>query len=107
MRAGRLQERIRIQQKQVTRDAYGAETVQWVDHADVAAEAAPIAGREFVALRTAQSEISIRFRVRFVAGVVPSMRVWWRAQEYDIIEVIDKGARRRELELLCKASADV
>jgi len=105
--AGRLRERVRIQQKSVTRDAFGAETVSWTDVAAVAAEVAPISGREFIAMRAAQSEITTRFRLRFLPDITPAMRVWWRGNDFDILEVIDKGARRREMELLCVASADV
>jgi SPP1 family predicted phage head-tail adaptor len=105
MEAGRMREQIAIQAKSVSRDAYGAEVVGWATHAEVWAEAQPLAGREYVAMRQAQAEISIRFRTRYVAGVNPAMRVLWDGRGYDIVEAIDVGARRRELELLCRGEA--
>lgn len=105
MMAGRLSESIVIQDKAVTRDAYGAESITWTTVATVPASAEPIAGREYLAMRQAQADISIRFRIRYLAGVTPAMRVQWRGGYYDILEVINPRAADRELELLCRGEA--
>lgn len=105
MMAGRLSESIVIQDKSVTRDAYGAESIAWTTVATVPASAEPLAGREYLAMRQAQADISIRFRVRYLAGVTPAMRVQWRGGYYDILEVINPRAADRELELLCRGEA--
>jgi SPP1 family predicted phage head-tail adaptor len=105
MQAGRLSERITIQQKTVSRDAFGAEVITWSDVATVWAEANPIAGREYVALRQAQSDISLRFRLRYLAGITTAMRVLWEGKNWNIVEAINVGARRVELELLCTGDA--
>ena len=104
--AGRLRERITLQRKSVTRDAVGGEVVTWVEEAVLWAEVAPIRGREYLALRAAQSDVVMRFRLRYRAGVNPAMRVVWNGGEYDIVEAIDVGARRTELELLCRGAAE-
>lgn len=105
MLAGRLRESVTLQDKSVTRDAYGAETISWTTVATVPASAEPLAGREYLAMRQAQADISIRFRIRYLAGVSTSMRVQWRGGYYDILEVINPRARDRELELLCRGEA--
>lgn len=106
MEAGRLRELVTIEQKSVTRDAFGAETVAWTTFAaSLPAEAQPLSGREYVAMRQAQADITIRFRLRYVAGVTPAMRVLWDSRAYDIIEAINVNARDRELELLCRGDA--
>lgn len=105
MMSGRLSESIVIQDKSVTRDAYGAESITWTTVATVPASAEPIAGREYLAMRQAQADISIRFRIRYLAGVTPAMRVQWRGGYYDILEVINPRAADRELELLCRGEA--
>lgn len=102
MQAGRLNQKITIQAKSVTRDAFNAEVITWTTHATVWAEAVPISGREYVALRAAQSDISIRFRLRYLPGVSTAMRVLWNGQTYDIVEAINVNARNTELELLCR-----
>lgn len=108
MMAGRLRQSVALRQKSVTRDSLGAEVVTWSDFATVFADAQPITGREYVAMRQAQSDISIRFRIRYLAGVNTAMQVRWDGADYQILEVINKGARDRELELLCRGdSTDV
>lgn len=107
MNAGHLRERITIREKVVTRDAYGAEAITWADFASVYASAEPIRGREFIALRSAQSDISIRFRIRYTPGVQTTMQVRWDGGDYEIDEIINRNARNRELELLCRGAADV
>ena len=101
MRAGRMHERIELQARSVTRDAYGAEAPVWTTVHTVYAEAQPIAGREFVAMRQAQSDIDIRFRIRYLPGIDTAMRVLWRERTYPIRSALNVGARDAELELLC------
>lgn len=105
MLAGRLRERITIEERTVSRDAMGGETPTWATVATVWAEAQPIAGREYVALRQGQSDITIRFRMRYRTGVNTGQRVRWDGRVYDIIEAINVRARDRELELLCTGDA--
>jgi SPP1 family predicted phage head-tail adaptor len=105
MRAGALSERIEIQEKTVTRAANGEETVTWVEFATVWADVEPLSGREVVAVRAAQADLSLRVRLRYLAGVNPTMRVWWAGAAWPISEVIDVRARRTELQLLCTGAA--
>jgi SPP1 family predicted phage head-tail adaptor len=105
MRAGRLSERVDLQAKVVTRDALGAEVISWATVHTVPAEAQPLSGREFVAMRQAQSDISIRFRLRYLPGINTGMRVVWRGTAYNVLEAINVRARDTELELLCAGDA--
>lgn len=105
LEAGKLSERIAIEEKSVTRDALGGEVVTWTTYATRWAEVAPIRGREYVALRAAQSDVVIRFRLRHLSGVNPAMRVSWNGGTYNIVEAIDVGAGGVELELLCQGDA--
>jgi SPP1 family predicted phage head-tail adaptor len=105
MRAGRLRESVVLQSKTVTRDAYGAEVITWTTQATVWADAQPLSGREYVAIRQSQSDISIRFRMRYLSGVNTGWRVQWRSRNYDIVEAIDVDARGEQLEILCTGDA--
>lgn len=105
MKPGLMRERITIEQQAPTRGAAGSVVENWAAFKTVYAEVAPIAGREYTTLRAAQAEISTRFRIRYLSGVVPTMRVNWRGQIFGISEVIDIGARRREMELYGSAEA--
>lgn len=105
MRAGRLRQQITIQSKSVTRDAVGGETITWADVATVPADVWPLAGREYIAMRQAQADVTVRVRLRYLAGVNPAMRVVHGSAVYGIVEVIDVGMRHRDLELLCSGDA--
>lgn len=105
MRAGELRHRVTIQQFTAARDAVGGETKTWSDLATVYAAALPISGREYVALRQAQSDITIRFRLRYRSGINTGMRVVWDGRNYDIVEAINRNGRDQELELLCVGDA--
>lgn len=103
--AGRMRDRITIQRKDAARDAYGAEVITWTSVATVWAEAQPITGREYITLRAAQADVSVRFRLRYLSGITPAMRVVWDDAPYEIVSVIDVGARGSELELICRGDA--
>lgn len=105
IRAGRLNRRVTIQQKSVTRDAIGAEVIAWVDVATVWAEVSPYSGREFVALRQAQDEITTRITIRYRSGITPAMRIVHGQAKYDIVHVIDKSDAHVALELVARAEA--
>lgn len=101
MRAGKMREAIEIQQKSASRAADGGEVVTWSTYASTWAQVQPIGGREYAAIRQAQSDITHRFRLRYLAGVNTAMRVLFGGRPYDIVEAINVDARNRELELLC------
>jgi SPP1 family predicted phage head-tail adaptor len=105
MRAGALDQRVTIQSKTATRDAYGAEVITWSDVATVWMEAEPLSGREYIAMRQTQSDVTTRFRCRYRAGITTAMRLVWRTQPFNITEVIDRNGRRAELEILAFAEA--
>lgn len=101
MRAGKMRELVEIQSKSVTRAADGGEVVSWSTYASVYAQVQPIGGREYAAIRMAQSDITHRFRIRYLSGVATTMRVVWDGRPYDIAEAINVDARDAQLELLC------
>jgi SPP1 family predicted phage head-tail adaptor len=108
MMASRRSERITIQRKVSARDATtGAETVTWQDAVPIWAEARPLRGREFVQMAQSEAEIEIIFNVHYEEGkaVTPDARIMWRNQVYELTAPpIDVGARRREIELMCRSA---
>lgn len=100
MLAGRLNERVTIQQKSVVRDSDGSEAITWLDVATVWMQVQPLSGREFIAARQAQSDITTRFRCRYRAGLTTAMRLSWRGQAFAITDIIDRDAAGDELEIL-------
>lgn len=104
MRAGPLRERVTIQSKIVARDSFNAEVITWVEVATVWMAVEPLSGREYIAARQAQSEVTTRFRCRYRADVTSAMRLVWRTVPYSIIEVIP-DVQRSALEILAYAEA--
>lgn len=85
MRAGRLRERIQIMQIDApTRGAAGSEVENWSQFADVPAEVEEISGSELVTLRAAESVVSVRIKIRYLAGVTADMRVHWGSRKFTI-----------------------
>jgi SPP1 family predicted phage head-tail adaptor len=105
--AGQMRDRITLLEKSVLRDAFGGEVITWVDRTTVFAKAQPLRGREFFAAQQVQSEISVRFVLRYdsaPAGLNSAWRVNWRNQQYDIVEIIDVDARKTDMELMCRTA---
>lgn len=105
MQIGRLNRRITIESKTVTRDAYGGETITWSTVATVWAAVLPIRGREYVAIRQAGAELTTRFVIHYREGITPAMRVSYNGGQYNIEEVIDSEDGHRFLELMARAEA--
>jgi SPP1 family predicted phage head-tail adaptor len=106
--ASRRTERITIRRKVSARDATtGAETVTWQDRAPIWAEVRPLRGRELVQMAQQESETEIVFNVYYeeAKDVTADARIVWRNQVYELTEPpIDVGARRREIELMCRSA---
>lgn len=103
--AGRMDQRITLQSRAAGVDAHGQPSTTWADVATVWAQAEPLRGRELFAAGQAQSQVETRFRIRYRAGVVPTMRVLWRSAPHDIVSVFEPQAGREHLELLCSTGA--
>ena len=100
MDAGRLDQRVTLQQKSVTRAANGEEVVAWTVVDALWAEVHQLRGREFFAGAQMQDAVDVRVRLRYRAGVTRDMRVLWNGAPLDIVSVIVLG-RNEALELMC------
>ncbi len=105
MRAGRMRHRLKLLSRSVTRDSIGGEVITWVEQDEVFAEAVPIEGREYFSALRVDSEVTVRFRIRYRTDVTSAWRVEWRQQQYDVIDVIDERALGRDVSLMCKSVA--
>lgn len=73
--AGRLRHRITLQRQVVTRDEDGntfTEWVPWVEH--IPAEIVDLSARDLIAAGAKQAEVTSRIRIRYLPGVLTSMR---------------------------------
>lgn len=102
MSAGKYDKRITIQQKSVTRDTYGGETVAWVDVATVWAKEVATGGREFYSAQQLHAEMDHLFEIRYRTGITTTMRISWDSRYFDILAAPPTPGRKRDVQLVCK-----
>jgi SPP1 family predicted phage head-tail adaptor len=97
---GALDQRITLQARSVTTDAFGQDTITWVDIATVWAQCQAVRGREFFAAAQVQQEQTVKVRIRYRTGISTLTRLLWQGRAHDITGVVPVG-RKEMLELMC------
>lgn len=108
MSAGKYRHLIRLQAKGAgTEGPLGPIPGAWADWepeagqgADIPAEVVPLSGRDFIAAGEKQSEVSARIEIRWVPGVLDTMRVQFDGEPYAIVAVLPDSTARRHLTLM-------
>lgn len=106
MRAGNLRNKITIEQKTVTQDENGDLTETWSTFATPWARIEPLRGREFLEARAINNELTVRFYIRYRAGVTQDMRI--RDADgnlYDITAPLHINHRNRELQIMAESQS--
>jgi SPP1 family predicted phage head-tail adaptor len=103
MNAGRLRHRVDIQNYVEEYDELGQLIEDWLPFAQVWAAVEPLRGQEFIAAQALASVTTTRIRMRYIPGVVSSMRVVFRGRTYNIQSVIEVETRGREIQLMCRS----
>lgn len=89
MKIGKLRHRVTIQVNTPTQDATtGVVTDVWTTFATVWASVEPLSAREFIAAANTSSQVVARVVIRYLAGVVPSMRIVHGSRTYNIEGVL-------------------
>ena len=101
MKAGRLRNRITIQQKVVGKDALGQDVDLWVDVCKVRAEIRDISGREYQSSQAEQTQTDCKILIRHRNDITSDMRVMYNGTYYDIKAVLE-DVKRTRLELPCQ-----
>lgn len=105
MQAGRLRQRVTLQEPVTARNGYGEVITTWATVATMWAQVEPLSGREYFDAEHLQSEITHRVRLRAVRRgwtATPAMRVLYGGRDLRIVSVIDWRERHVELHLMCK-----
>jgi SPP1 family predicted phage head-tail adaptor len=111
MRAGKLQNKIELQEKQTQKNPVGENTVNWVTFATVWARIRPLLGKEFFNAAQVQAEVTHKINIRFTektdaAGrtLSPIHRVKLGDRVFDINSVLNANEADAEMVLMCKES---
>lgn len=87
MRIGRFDTPIQIQEKTVTQNSIGDPVETWAKFADAWASVRYMTATERFQSDGLHSYQAINFRVRFVEGVLPTMRISFDSKYYRIVGI--------------------
>jgi SPP1 family predicted phage head-tail adaptor len=90
-----------IQKATEARDTSGGVTKSWATFAQVWAAIDPISGREFLLAKQTNATMSHKVVIRYLDGVVPTMRVSFGGRILNIDSVINTTELNREMVLVC------
>lgn len=104
MRSGLLRNRVTVQYKVVSADAYGQEVITWTDLANAWADIQPLRGREFQEGAQTHAEVTHRIRMRYQPSVIitPEMRIVYGSRIFYIESIIQPAEIDRELVLMSR-----
>lgn len=101
MRAGTARTQIVIQQRADTQNSSGELIPSWTTFATLSAAIVPLQGRELEAAQQVLATVSHRMDMRYLPGVLPSMRISYSGRYFDIGAVLNVKELNRELQLYC------
>ena len=102
--AGKLRERVTVQQASESRNALGETVLSWATFAERWASVEGVSSRELLQYGQQQIEVSHRVRMRWLSGLTQSMRIVWRGRTLEIVSLLEHG-NRSEHELVCQEAA--
>lgn len=83
-------------------DDYGEPEPMWVDVLTTRVAIYPISGRDFYAAEKENSEVTHKINLRYIKGLLPSMRIKFGDRLFSIISIINFQERNVELQIMCK-----
>lgn len=89
MDAGRLRERVTVQQAAETRNALGETVLSWATYAERWASVEGVSAREALAAGQQDVTITHRVRMRYLSGMTQNMRIVWRSRTLNIISLLE------------------
>ncbi len=102
MKIGKLRHRITIEQVADSQDTDGSLIETWSSYVTAQGSIEPVSGREYFDAQVTQADVTHRIYLRYIAGVIPKMRVKYGARIFDILSVINTRERKVELQLMCR-----
>ena len=107
MRAGKIRERVALQETTQTQADDGGIVDSWATVATVWAEVDYEKGREFFTASQVAAEESLAIGIRKLDGIVPKMRAVYRSKNFDIHAVLpDEEKKARIFLMVSRANRD-
>lgn len=103
MNPGKLDRRITVQTRTLTKDAAGGRVETWVDAYDVWAEAVMTKQSEAITADADRNTEDRQFRIRYRTGIASGThRIFYQLRYFDITGIDEEGRQDRLL-LTCRA----
>jgi len=94
MNPGRMNRRLTIQARTLSKDSAGGKVETWADSFDCWGELMASKGSEAIAANADRPKKELKFRIRYKSGLnAASNRVLYQLAFYDIEEIIEEGIR--------------
>ncbi|MCZ0754313.1 phage head closure protein [Anoxybacillus sp. J5B_2022] len=94
--------RITIQQRAEEQNENGFSSEEWQDRHHLWAAIKTLRGREYYEAATTQNENTVRFVVRYTAGITPDMRIQYKGRTFEILSVINDDERNVTMTIVAK-----
>lgn len=107
MRAGPMRHRVTIQRRATGVDAAGGVLDSWEDVATRWASMDRANGSEVWASAQRSGRVPSVFRLRYLADVVPAMRLVFDGRVYNILSAVDQSGLREELTVSAEELVEV
>ena len=107
LRAGEMRHRVRLEQQSTSVDAAGQPLTTWSLFAERWAAIQRTPGGEVFASAQRGGRVPTVFRLRYLAGVTPAMRVVLGAKAYNILSAFDPSGLKEELVLTTEELVEV
>lgn len=91
--AGKLRERVTVQQASGNRNSLGETVLAWADWQTVWASVEGVSAREALAAGQQDTTITHRVRLRYLPGLTQQDRLSWRSRTLNIISLLEYGNR--------------
>lgn len=104
MQAGKLRDRITVEERSQTQDDFGAPLNTWTALFEDWAGIEELSGREYFSDARIAADVDTRITMRYRDGITPVHRIVHEDHIYDIKHVI-RDPRKTQLELMCKRAA--
>ena len=105
MQAGKMDRRITLLRRTLTRNAQGEQVNTFTEYATVWAEKRDVTGREYFAAQQVIAENTARFFIRYRDDVALTDRISYAGRTYDLTHVAELG-RQDGLEIIAFARVE-
>jgi len=106
MNAGDLRHSIIIQIPQRVKNSIGEWYDSWTTWATVYAAIEPLSGKRYMEGKQANSDVTGIVRIRYRAGVIPTMRLLYGSRILQIVSIVDSKEKHEEIQIYYREQLD-